>query len=44
MWLEKLEVAADDQQQIVEIVSNATGQLTHRLHLLRLSEPTLALA
>ena len=35
---QELRVAADDHQQIVEIVGDAAGQLAERLHLLRLRE------
>ena len=35
---QQLRVAADDHQQIVEIVGDAAGQLSERLHLLRLGE------
>ncbi len=31
---EQLQVAHDDTQQIIEIMRNAAGQLTHRFHLL----------
>src|SRR5690606_12719848 len=33
-----VEIAADDGQEIVEIVSDAAGKLPDRLHLLRLAE------
>ena len=36
--LERLRIAADDHQQIVEIMSHAAGELSERLHLLRLAE------
>ena len=36
--LQQFEIAHDDGQQIVEIVRNSAGQLSHRLHLLRLSQ------
>ena len=35
---QQLRVAADDHQQIVEVVGDAAGQLAERLHLLRLGE------
>ena len=35
---EHVEAAADHEQQIVEVVRDAAGQLTHRLHLLRLAQ------
>ena len=35
---QKLRVAADDHQQIVEVVGDAAGQLAERFHLLRLGE------
>ncbi|MDP7238094.1 MAG: hypothetical protein QGI34_15335, partial [Candidatus Latescibacteria bacterium] len=37
-------VALDDRQQIVEIVGDATGQLTDRFHLLGLQELFLDMA
>ena len=43
MKLEQLQVAGDDEQQIVEVVGDAAGQLANRLHLLRLRKPPLAL-
>jgi len=33
---QQIEVADDDREQIVEIVSDAAGQIADRLHLLRL--------
>ena len=36
--LQRLEVADDDGQQVVEVVRDAAGQLADRLHLLRLGE------
>ena len=36
--LQQLETAADPGQQIVEIVRQAAGELTHGLHLLRLEQ------
>src|SRR5437762_12603765 len=41
--LEKIEVAGNYRQQVVEVVGNATGKLTHRLHLLRLPQCRLGL-
>src|SRR6202167_6613012 len=35
---ENLGVAADDHEQIVEIVSDASGETTDRFHFLRLTE------
>src|SRR5262249_34395299 len=35
---QKLRVAADDHQQIVEVVGNAARQLAERFHLLRLRQ------
>ena len=43
MRLEQLQVAGDDQQQIVEVVGDAAGELADRLHLLRLRQAPLAL-
>jgi hypothetical protein len=36
--LEQLEIAEHRRQQVVEVVRNAAGELSHRLHLLRLSQ------
>ncbi len=36
--LEDMEAAADDHQQIVEVVRNAAGELAERIELLRLCE------
>ena len=36
LLVQKIEIAQDDRQQIVEIMGNAAGQLADRLHLLRL--------
>jgi hypothetical protein len=39
-----LQIAADDGEQIVEIMRYAAGQLSDRFHLLRLPEHVLGLA
>ena len=41
--LEKLDVADDDGEQVVEVVGDAAGELTDGLHLLRLPERLLGL-
>ena len=43
MAADGLQAAQDDREQIVEIVGDATGQLTHGLHLLGLAEGILDL-
>ena len=40
---QQLEVAADDLQQVVEVVRDAAGELADRLHLLRLAQRCLGL-
>ena len=42
MLLQQLEVAGDHEQQVVEVVRDAAGQLPDGLHLLRLRQPSLA--
>ena len=42
--VQELVVSGDDQQQVVEIVRNAAGELSDGLHLLSLGEPALALS
>ncbi|RPI33452.1 MAG: hypothetical protein EHM67_15360, partial [Hyphomicrobiaceae bacterium] len=37
-------IAGDDQQQIVEVVGDASGQLAHGFHLLSLRQASLALS
>ncbi len=36
--LDHLEIAADDGEEVVEVVGDAAGQLAHRLHLLGLAQ------
>jgi hypothetical protein len=43
-FLQKLEISSDDQQQVVKIVGDATGELSDRLHLLGLRQTFLALS
>ncbi len=40
---QKVEVARDDLQQVVEVVGDPAGELAHRLHLLRLAQALLHL-
>ncbi|MEH2525802.1 hypothetical protein V1288_003711 [Bradyrhizobium sp. AZCC 2176] len=42
--IDDLQIAADDREQIVEVVGHAAGQLPDRFHLLRLSKHVLGLA
>ena len=39
---QRLDIARDDREQIVEIMRDAAGELADRLHLLRLAHPLLA--
>ncbi len=39
--LEQLEIAGDHREHVVEVVSDAAGELAHRLHLLRLTQRVL---
>ena len=41
--LQRLQIADDDGQQIVEVVRDPAGQLADRLHLLRLAKLFLGL-
>ena len=41
--LERLQIAGDHGQQIVEVVCDPTGELADRLHLLRMAELCLCL-
>ncbi len=40
-FIQQLEVAQDDRQQVVKVVGNSTRQLPYRFHLLRLPQPLL---
>ena len=44
MRLQQLQVAGDHEQQVVEVVGDAAGELADGLHLLRLRQPALALS